>query len=464
MATVWGPVSPTTSAISTAIAAASSGDTILVDSGEATWVGQVTVNKNLSIIGAGIGNTIVSKSSLSYVFDIGYTTSRISGFEFNSGQIVASGQGWRIDHCSFSEPLSSTAYAFKAIYATSALTGYQPIGLIDNCAFSNMGVLVTGNSNDLYGMSYIWYQALGLGTNNAVYIEDCTFQGLNLNNAIDANHAARYVFRHNTLTDAYIECHGIQGIMRAPRSWEIYDNTLQRGSGYAGWMGVITIRGGTGVIFNNTVIGTWGNYNARCYAERDCAPYGEAGEADGTSLWDGNANPPVTLAWPARDHTGQSTDAWLWTAGNPYPTQTLDPAYIWNCERSPSGTLVKMEINSATCAEGFINHAENRDFYNENASFDGTTGVGVGLKAARPATCTTGVGYWATDEEILYRATATNTWTAWYTPYTYPHPLQTEQDFEPIAGDTVTCSDTLAVQETKPPAYGAPSKFTRAFY
>jgi len=62
-------------------------------------------------------------------------------------------------------------------------------------------------------------------------------------------------------------------------------------------------------------------------------------------------------------------------------------------------------------------------------------GVGQGIKSRRPATCTTGVGYWATDEGNwdvqltggvqgnLYLCTTTNTWTLSYTPYTYPHPL-----------------------------------------
>ena len=65
--------------------------------------------------------------------------------------------------------------------------------------------------------------------------------------------------------------------------------------------------------------------------------------------------------------------------------------------------------------------------------------------ASRPATCTIGVGYWATDQDCttvadancgvdpatpisgtLYRATETNTWTLFYQPYTYPHPLRGE--------------------------------------
>lgn len=87
-----------------------------------------------------------------------------------------------------------------------------------------------------------------------------------------------------------------------------------------------------------------------------------------------------------------------------------------------------------------------RDYYvetlNQNAQtsptspFDGTNtiGVGHGILAFRPSNCTTGVGYWATDQGNwnqsgsggqgqLYTCIATNTWSLYYTPYTYPHPL-----------------------------------------
>jgi hypothetical protein len=85
----------------------------------------------------------------------------------------------------------------------------------------------------------------------------------------------------------------------------------------------------------------------------------------------------------------------------------------------------------------------NRDYYGEvsqsaqsspTSPFNGTVGTGYGTLANRPTTCTQGVGYWATDQGNwnrsgaggqgeLFVCTSTNTWSLYYTPYTYPHPL-----------------------------------------
>jgi len=137
-------------------------------------------------------------------------------------------------------------------------------------------------------------------------------------------------------------------------------------------------------------------------------------------------------------------------SGNPAtPTtangQTLDPDYVWG--NSNSGSL-----SGAPMGSQISSLIRNRDFFYENTNqaaqtnstspFDGTTtiGVGHGTLANRPATCTAGVAYFASDQGSwnqsggsnpmsysgqgeLFICTATNTWTLAYTPYTYPHPL-----------------------------------------
>jgi hypothetical protein len=108
----------------------------------------------------------------------------------------------------------------------------------------------------------------------------------------------------------------------------------------------------------------------------------------------------------------------------------LDPVYQWlnkiNGGLNEVGNFGQLSTNVAL----------NRDVYRGTTSFNGTTGVGVGTLANRPATCTLFVAYWATDQGFwnnktpgvaagqLYKCTATNTWTLWYVPYTYPNPLQ----------------------------------------
>lgn len=81
---------------------------------------------------------------------------------------------------------------------------------------------------------------------------------------------------------------------------------------------------------------------------------------------------------------------------------------------------------------------------NPTTPFNGTSGSGHGTLANRPTTCTVGVGYWATNQGswdmsgggnqgLLYKCTSTNTWTLFFTPACYPHPLITGS---PCAGSS----------------------------
>ncbi len=117
-----------------------------------------------------------------------------------------------------------------------------------------------------------------------------------------------------------------------------------------------------------------------------------------------------------------ATDSW--------PHQALEPVYAWgNVYQAKDKKTRQLNLMSK-----YPTIQENRDFYNQKTPFDGTAGVGVGTLADRPKTCSPGVAYWATDQGEwdsthdgsdgqLYVCTAPNTWSFYYRPYTYPHPL-----------------------------------------
>jgi hypothetical protein len=135
-------------------------------------------------------------------------------------------------------------------------------------------------------------------------------------------------------------------------------------------------------------------------------------------------------------------------------TEAVSPMYAWLNTYTKLPSFGTSQITTGGTTNRVI---ALRDWYAENLNqaaqssttfpFDGTKttvcptglstaacGIGHGTLANRPATCTTGVSYWATDQGNwnqsdsggpgeLFVCTATDTWNLYYTPYTYPHPL-----------------------------------------
>jgi hypothetical protein len=172
---------------------------------------------------------------------------------------------------------------------------------------------------------------------------------------------------------------------------------------------------------------------------------------DSSSSWKKNDTVVIYRVLRSMDQPGMGQTDLL--TGNPatgvsqWPHQNVEPIYAWlnTFNGANQYDTVKLPLQRP-----YPTIKENRDFFNWNASFvagrDDTlsTGVGVGTLAQRPTHCTPGVdgvqpqagtgnapgvAYWATDTNTLYACTDTNTWTSYYTPYIYPHPL--------VSGDPV---------------------------
>lgn len=397
------------------INSAQDGDQIRLPAGNGYWNNTVTIpsDKLITILGADELGTKIYTTEPAFLIEsyesktADFPGSRISGIAFtfpetvqSGGIVTVHGQGWRVDHCTFTNTGTATVEGVQA-------RGYSyeghPVGVIDHNVFRECRVLVNGDLSLL--ANGIWSEPTGLGTNNAVFVEDNEFYR-SRGDAIDSDYGGKYVFRNNYVVGCYVEAHSIQSGNRSARSWEIYNNTIVADGNE--WLFPMFLRGGTGVIFGNRMEG-FKKFdlridNMRSFDER--LAFQSDGLADGTSPIDENSGirgEGVASAWPVRDQIGRGTDLSPWQYNKaPKNRQMWFPAHAWDNDRfllvvSPymDGTNHIMGkndlIDSGHLVIRFIYNREN-ELSNE----------GVDRK----------LQYDFANEPLLG-----------YEPYTYPHPL-----------------------------------------
>lgn len=406
---------------------ATSGDTINVPAGRATWTGSLIIpeGKTINLIGAGSssdGTTIIMSGSGNIsALSPNY---QISHFRFlaeygNTKPIIdAKNIGWRIHHNYFGHvtPGYTTRGNTEFIIPTGAndgVLGRHPEGLIDSNIFSDGRIVVYGESStELAAQNALWAEDSAIGTGNAVYVENNIFSDRLTGNVIDSNNGGKYVFRYNSVSEGnysdeapiYVMAHSLQGkAERGAKSWEVYNNsfTYNNDKSYA----LAFMRGGTGMFYNNvltasssrTYIITVDNVRSiGCTACGNNPPPAttDSGNCIGTSLWDGNIIRTGNGAgWPCRDQIGRGKDTGTDSSVIGRATSS-EPAYFWNNTRN-TGDNIAVSIVSA--AQYHI--VANRDYYEA-----------------------------VTYGELMQKPTS-------YTAYTCPHPL---------AGLTGSCDSSLA--------------------
>jgi hypothetical protein len=294
-----------------------------------------------------------------------------------------------------------------------------------------------------------WADTDHFGSNQFFYVEDTR---MSHGYVSDCSNAGRWVLRYSTVVNGNFGManHGTHNQFRGCRAAEVYQNTFTFGSGSAG-AGIEHENAGTLLIWGNTVTG-YRNVVDTAIVRLSSITYTEPAPPNGwgycgnQSAWDQNtiSNGYACLDQPARGRGDLLSGNFppngpgicnitLTPACNvltgQWPRQDLSPIYAWANTLGGAGA-------TSIVGEGTGILADNRDYYQqfgafgEPGSFVGTKGVGQGLLSARTAACTAGpggntpgVGYWATDTNTLYVCNPTNTWTSYYTPYTYPHPL-----------------------------------------
>lgn len=462
--------------VTTAITAAASGDTVSIPTctgSDGTWASGITLtsSKILTIQGAGYSNTVISHGTITAITMTG--AHRITGIGFvgtTGTSISPRGEDWRIDHCQFSYSGTGT---WNCISTLGIAGGVLPTGLIDNNDFQHARIVVNGySSGNFANMGARWAEDPVIGTDNQVVIEDNTFYRTSGGggNVVDSSYAASYTFRYNTVTGTTeIMAHGLQSDNnRGTKNWEIYGNKFTTSP--AVFSGV-WIRSGTGIIASNLFSGysydiVFDDNRAHGQCAGTCTV---VGACDGTSVIDGNSD---ATGYRCRDQIGSGKDTVAWTvlANTPGSTPTLSPAYLFMNRRSTGNTVPYIHNGDGDTI------IADRDYYTTtsttstdcpaNSEGSCTKGVGCGTLANRPATCTTGVAYWATNqsncsdltgyvgdytqrtsgiatkiEGSLYKC-VDNAWeeTASYTPLTYPHPLREESGGDTTAPTLVSAT------------------------
>jgi hypothetical protein len=399
--------------VSTAVNSAQSGDTVLVPAGSCTWGSRLAITKSVYIIGAGIGQTIINNSyapSLSggsldatkHLISIVPTTPadnpqiRISGFTFNFGttsygiyyanpSTTYDCTNVRLDHLAIS--------AFSFVFQRYGLAH----GVMDNCIIK--GWMDGGGSSTLWTTNGYEY-----GTASNFYFEDNTWQPYSNTTEIfqAGNGAFRYAYRYNkitlptdTQTFPLFDQHGNQG-QTGCFGAEIYGNNITANTLAQRWFNMIyDQRGGKSLVYDNTV------------------EWSTTGVDVGMRI--------------REEHQDSEGEGLAINAINGQP-QHISDSYYWGNTKNGAALIPSLSnelgVPCSTC--GVNVPTENIHVWLEKTPFDGTTGVGTGLLLLRPTTCTIGVGYWATDTKTLYKCNATNTWIAYYQPYTYPHPFRTD--------------------------------------
>jgi hypothetical protein len=457
-----------------AIGQASAGDTVLIPAGTCTWSTTVTWTApanttlrgagNESIVGGGDATVIIDDlNRQSYdagvleisvnstgTFRLMGLTVRPSGNAYamtSNGHVRISGDNGahlRIDHVHLDRP------NLKGI-----LTGGGKLyGVIDHtlCDMAYAGVCMQYFATSWGGGDHgdgSWSDGTTLGSERFIYVEDNVINGNGVGGVQDSYLGSRFVIRYNTINRAATQTHptGGSGRGRGTRAWEIYGNTFTAPTSGGSEFNMFFLSSGTGVIWGNTTTG-YTNFvtihNKRTTTEYPQSPtpagWGYCGTAVSgvASAWDQNTD---STGWACIDQPGRGAGDLLSgefpnaintrTRTIAWPQQTLEPVYEWTNSWTPvpggGGNF---------WAVYHVGLQPNRDFYLYTTSFNGSSGTGAGTLASRPSTCTTGVAYWAADaggnwntangssnDGALYKCTAANTWTLYYTPYTYPHPL-----------------------------------------
>ena len=383
----------------------------------------------------------------------------------------------RIDHNHF----NGLTYTTANPKGLGLRTGGCIYGVFDHNVVEAAGKIETwmgGCYGDTEGDGDLsWATATNFGSSQAFFIETntfnlplsaCTTGGHEcVNYMTDCYAGGRQVIRFNTLNNLGVQVHptGGAGRIRGCRSSEVYQNqfiSTNPGGGNPIYVG-FWLSSGTALVWGNTftpasflkVIELHSMRRNNSTYPQVATPYGWGycgtsfngtgsawDQASNTSSGDRCLDQPGMGAGQALNQQPFPNTLNRVTGTIAWPQQALEPVYewmdTWSAVPNQGNSMFIGNTDPTTLTQNVNYYVCSTPGASTCAGFTGTAGVGTGLYSAIPSTCTPMVAYWATDQNTLYQCSALGTWSAYYRPYTYPHPLVTGGQDVPLPPANVT--------------------------
>lgn len=438
--------------IQDAVTAATVGDTVRVtDTTDRTWASALMISNGVTISGPGAANlTITASEGIVYSPSVGASdnTFEFYGFTVN----FAPTKYFQIGNVNNKPTSSENNKLTKTKIHDNVFSGSPVFWLytgVYGVIYKNVltcGIICVRSTNNQLGgdnWTYWSYYPGSAGGGDQLYFEDNVITVGDATDAIvqSSQGGHRYAYRYNTINingaaTPLWDAHG-NGTNQyaATMGVELYGNTLHQVSG----LGYLQLRGGQATIFyNDNLHTTW----TTDFREEEADNHGPGPATH--SITSQPQHISSSYVWGSRaDTTGSLVGA---------ATHSVDPCT--GCEGESSCVD---DADACYHGEGVAVPTENYDWWQDAAGCTNEEcAIGIGCGAVAPSgTCTTGVAYWVTSNAnscttlsgltgastdvtggsrspstkitgTLYKCTATNTWTPYYTPYTYPHPLRGE--------------------------------------